>query len=133
MFLDEPTSGLDVMSARNLRQVISELSENGVTVFLTTHYVEEAGELCDRIALIVKGKIIEVESPEVLRGRIQDVPLLKIRLKDGSRLNSIDLKEVPAEAAITAAVTVTGTSSFLNPMVTVSSFEVRGFFFDIPI
>ncbi|EMR73206.1 daunorubicin resistance ABC transporter ATP-binding subunit [Thaumarchaeota archaeon SCGC AB-539-E09] len=97
VFLDEPTSGLDVMSARNLRQVISELSESRVTIFFTTHYIEEAGELCDRIALIVKGKIIEVESPEVLRGRIQDVPLLKIRLKDGSRVKLSDLKEVPAE------------------------------------
>ena len=97
VFLDEPTSGLDVMSARNLRQIISEFSDSGVTVFLTTHYIEEAGELCNRIALIVKGKIIEVESPEFLRGRIQDVPLLKIRLKDGGRLNLSDLEGVPAE------------------------------------
>ncbi|MBD3206423.1 ATP-binding cassette domain-containing protein, partial [Candidatus Bathyarchaeota archaeon] len=75
IFLDEPTSGLDVMSARNLRQLISGLSEMGVTVFLTTHYIEEAGELCDRIAIIVKGKLIEIESPEVLRSRVQDIPL----------------------------------------------------------
>ena len=97
VFLDEPTSGLDVMSARNLRQVISGLSERGVTIFLTTHYIEEAGELCDRIALIVKGKIIEVESPDVLRNRVQDVPLLKIRLKSDNGLNLSELEEIPAE------------------------------------
>lgn len=97
VFLDEPTSGLDVMSARNLRQVISGLSERGVTIFLTTHYIEEAGELCDRIALIVKGKIIEIESPDVLRNRIQDTPLLKIRLKSDNGLNLSELEEIPAE------------------------------------
>jgi len=96
VFLDEPTSGLDVMSARNLRQVISGLSERGVTIFLTTHYIEEAGELCDRIAIIVKGKIIEVESPDVLRSRLQDTPLLKLRLKSGNRLNLNELEKVPA-------------------------------------
>lgn len=107
VFLDEPTSGLDVMSARNLRQVILGLSERGVTIFLTTHYIEEAGELCDRIALIVKGKIIEVESPEVLRGRIQDIPLLKIRLSSENRLNLRDLKEIPAENILVFSDSVT--------------------------
>lgn len=97
VFLDEPTSGLDVMSARNLRQVISGLSERGVTIFLTTHYIEEAGELCDRIALIVKGKIIEAGSPDVLRSRIQDVTLLKIVLRSDNGLNLGDLEGVPAE------------------------------------
>jgi len=97
VFLDEPTSGLDVMSARNLRQVISGLSERGVTVFLTTHYIEEAGQLCDRIALIVKGRIIEVDSPESLRGRVQDVPLLTIRIEPVNRLTPEDLEGIPAE------------------------------------
>lgn len=97
IFLDEPTSGLDVMSARNLRQVISTLSESGVTVFLTTHYIEEAGQLCDRIALLVKGKIIEVESPEILRSRVQDIPLLNIQVETGTRIKLEDLRMVPAE------------------------------------
>jgi len=50
VFLDEPTTGLDVMSARNLRRMIAALRDEGVTVFLTTHYLEEAERLCDRIA-----------------------------------------------------------------------------------
>jgi ABC-2 type transport system ATP-binding protein len=91
LFLDEPTSGLDVISARNLRQVISELSERGVTIFLTTHYIEEAGLLCSRIALLVKGKIIEVDTPEAFRNRVQDTHLLRIRIDNEQRLDQDDL------------------------------------------
>jgi ABC-2 type transport system ATP-binding protein len=97
IFLDEPTSGLDVMSARNLRQVISGLSEMGVTVFLTTHYIEEAGELCDRIAIIVKGKLIEIESPEVLRSRLQDIPLINITVEMDEKIQLDDFRDIPGE------------------------------------
>ncbi|NCP16636.1 ABC transporter ATP-binding protein, partial [bacterium] len=55
IFLDEPTTGLDVMNARSLRKMIAGLRDQGVTVFLTTHYMEEAERLCDRIAIIVQG------------------------------------------------------------------------------
>ena len=57
LFLDEPTTGLDVQSLRMIRSLIKELNEDGVTVFLTTHYIEEADQLCQRIAIINKGKI----------------------------------------------------------------------------
>jgi len=97
LFLDEPTSGLDVMSARNLREVISGLAKEGVTIFLTTHYIEEAGQLCDRIALLVKGNIVEIESPDALRGRVQDIPLLNIKIKSDGLLQLKELEEVPAE------------------------------------
>jgi ABC-2 type transport system ATP-binding protein len=79
LFLDEPTSGLDIMSARRLREIISDLSKHGVTIFLTTHYIEEADLLCDRIALLVKGKIIKIDTPEGLKNSVQDVPILKVR------------------------------------------------------
>jgi ABC-2 type transport system ATP-binding protein len=97
LFLDEPTSGLDVMSARNLRQVISELSERGVTIFLTTHYIEEAGLLCDRIALLVKGKIIEVDAPEAFRNRVQDTHLLRIMIDKEQRFDQDELNIISAE------------------------------------
>lgn len=97
IFLDEPTSGLDVMSARNLRQVISGLTKMGVTVFLTTHYIEEAGELCDRIAVIVKGKLIDVASPEALRNRVQDIPLINITIETGKNIQLDDFREIPGE------------------------------------
>jgi len=67
VFLDEPTTGLDVMSARSLRGLLSELKRTGTTVFLTTHYIEEADQLCNRIAIIVEGKIVNVATPETMK------------------------------------------------------------------
>jgi ABC-2 type transport system ATP-binding protein len=58
IFLDEPTVGLDVVAARSLRNLISNMRQQGTTVFLTTHYLEEADFLCDRVAIVVKGKIV---------------------------------------------------------------------------
>jgi len=66
LFLDEPTTGLDVLSARNLRSMIKELKTLGVTIFLTTHYIEEAEQLCDRVAIIVNGTIKTVDTPRNL-------------------------------------------------------------------
>ncbi|MBN2040325.1 MAG: ATP-binding cassette domain-containing protein [Spirochaetes bacterium] len=66
LFLDEPTTGIDVASARQIRQLISELPEKGTTIFLTTHYIEEAERLCDRIAFIVNGKIVRTDTVENL-------------------------------------------------------------------
>ncbi len=62
LFLDEPTSGIDVASARKIRQLIADLHSEGVTIFLTTHYIEEAERLCERIAFIVEGKIVRIDS-----------------------------------------------------------------------
>jgi ABC-2 type transport system ATP-binding protein len=62
LFLDEPTTGIDVSSARQIRQLIAELHRSGTTIFLTTHYIEEAERLCGRIAFIVKGKIVNIDS-----------------------------------------------------------------------
>jgi ABC-2 type transport system ATP-binding protein len=71
VFLDEPTTGLDVMSARSLRQMIGILREEGVTVFLTTHYLEEAERLCDRVAIVVKGRIVALDTVAGLRSGAQ--------------------------------------------------------------
>lgn len=62
LFLDEPTSGIDVASARRIRQLIAELNDAGTTIFLTTHYLEEAERLCKRIAFIVKGRIVRTDT-----------------------------------------------------------------------
>jgi ABC-2 type transport system ATP-binding protein len=78
VFLDEPTSGLDVVSARNLRQMIRNFKEKGTTVFLTTHYIEEAGGLCDRIAILVNGKIAKIDTPQALEDSVQEVPILEV-------------------------------------------------------
>jgi len=66
LFLDEPTTGIDVASARRIRQLIADLNADGTTIFLTTHYIEEAQRLCQRIAFIVKGRIVRTDTVEDL-------------------------------------------------------------------
>ena len=61
LFLDEPTTGIDVASARQIRQLIADLNTGGTTIFLTTHYIEEAERLCQRIAFIVQGRIVRTD------------------------------------------------------------------------
>lgn len=61
LFLDEPTTGIDVANARQVRQIIAALHSKGITVFLTTHYIEEAERLCERIAFIVNGRIVRTD------------------------------------------------------------------------
>jgi fluoroquinolone transport system ATP-binding protein len=67
LFLDEPTAGLDPVSARRIRQVICEARNAGATVFLTTHDMVTADELCDRVAFLVGGRIAALDSPRSLR------------------------------------------------------------------
>ncbi len=78
LFLDEPTTGIDVASARQIRQLISDLYQDGTTIFLTTHYIEEAERLCERIAFIVNGRIVRNESVSSLLQPIQERKLLLI-------------------------------------------------------
>ena len=66
IFLDEPTAGLDIQARRLLWDLIRKLNADGTTVFLTTHYIEEAESLCDRIGIINHGKIITVDTPQNL-------------------------------------------------------------------
>lgn len=67
LVLDEPTSGLDVESSRLIKDVIRELNRSGTTVFLTTHNMEDASQLCERIAIINRGVIATIDRPEVLK------------------------------------------------------------------
>jgi ABC-2 type transport system ATP-binding protein len=64
VFLDEPTTGLDPQARRNLWDLIREIRDAGTTVIITTHYMDEAEELCDRIAIMDQGKIVKLDSPE---------------------------------------------------------------------
>ena len=67
LFLDEPTRGLDPNVAREIRAIVANLARQGVTVFLTTHYMEEADQLCDRVAIIDGGCIVALGAPEQLK------------------------------------------------------------------
>ena len=66
IFLDEPTTGLDPQARRNLWDLIRNIRENGTTVIITTHYMDEAEQLCDRLAIMDEGKIIALASPDKL-------------------------------------------------------------------
>jgi ABC-2 type transport system ATP-binding protein len=90
LFLDEPTSGLDVQSSRLIRSIIRELNREGVTVFLTTHYIDEADQLCDRVAIIRQGKIVVEGSPGKLKSSLQGEHVVEVAFdKDASNLESL--------------------------------------------
>jgi ABC-2 type transport system ATP-binding protein len=67
IFLDEPTKGLDPGIAREIRRIVISLSNQGIAIFLTTHYMEEADQLCQRVAIINRGLIIAMDAPSLLK------------------------------------------------------------------
>jgi ABC-2 type transport system ATP-binding protein len=105
LFLDEPTTGLDVMSARNLRRMIAGLRDEGVTVFLTTHYLEEAERLCDRIAIIVKGRIVALDTVDGLKASVQGRTAVEVTLSNGNgRTETVRFDGDDVATAIQAAL-----------------------------
>ena len=95
IFLDEPTSGLDVQSNLIIREVLHDLTGHGVTVFLTTHNIEEANITCDRVAIINKGRIAAIDSPERLKRTIQSVQSVEVAFERGSTEALADLRQLP--------------------------------------
>lgn len=88
LFLDEPTTGIDVASARQVRQLISELHHQGTTIFFTTHYIEEAERLCERIAFIVSGRVVRVERTTNLLQPVQGKNVLLLSVSNsGAKLS----------------------------------------------
>lgn len=88
-FLDEPTTGLDPQARRNLWELIEEVRNRGVTVILTTHYMDEAEQLCDRVAIMDTGKIIALDTPKNLIRQ-----LLKRGFKKKQVVEQADLEDV---------------------------------------
>ncbi len=84
LFLDEPTTGIDVASARQIRKLILDLNASGTTVFLTTHYIEEAERLCHRIAFIVDGKIVRIGTVDELMSQAQQETIVQFTLDGGT-------------------------------------------------
>jgi ABC-2 type transport system ATP-binding protein len=97
LFLDEPTRGLDPGVAREIRQTITELGQAGTTVFLTTHYMEEADQLCRRVAFLNEGRIVALDTPQNLKithGRRR----ARIVLKDADSEETTISLDDPADA-----------------------------------
>jgi ABC-2 type transport system ATP-binding protein len=97
LFLDEPTSGLDVQSARLIKGLLQELNARGKTIFLTTHDMDEANQLCHRVAIINQGRIVAIDAPE------------KIRLATGG-VHSVEVS-FNVEASIEALANLPGVNS----------------------
>jgi len=102
LFLDEPTSGLDVQSARMIRQIVSDLNRSGLTVFLTTHNMSEAGEMCSRVAIIDKGRIAAIDTPEKLRSTISSRQYIEVRFA-GAAPEHNELESLPGVSQIDAS------------------------------
>jgi ABC-2 type transport system ATP-binding protein len=80
LFLDEPTIGLDPVGARDLRQVVRNLQDQKKTILLTTHYMFEADALCQRIAVVNKGRIVALDTPEKLKTIVQDLSVIELEV-----------------------------------------------------
>ncbi len=91
LFLDEPTTGLDPQARRHLWGVIQRIRNEGKTIVLTTHYMEEAEELCDRVAIMDRGKIIAMDTPRVLIQRLVDSGFSRERAHSLANLEDVFL------------------------------------------
>jgi ABC-2 type transport system ATP-binding protein len=80
IILDEPTTGLDPQARRNIWALIREIHQRGVTVVLTTHYMEEAEELCDRLAIMDGGRLLALDTPRNLIGRLKAAYTVKLAM-----------------------------------------------------
>jgi ABC-2 type transport system ATP-binding protein len=89
LFLDEPTTGLDPQARRQLWALVKKIQSGGATIMLTTHYMEEAEELCDRIAVVEDGKIIALDTPDALIDQ-----LLETGFKPEKRIREATLDDV---------------------------------------
>jgi ABC-2 type transport system ATP-binding protein len=94
LYLDEPTIALDVRSAVFVRDLIRQLKDEGITIFLTTHYIEEADQLCDRVAIINEGRIVANDAPERLKSSLLGVHTIEVSF-DGGNKEALDLEAIP--------------------------------------
>ncbi len=113
LFLDEPTTGIDVESARQIRQLIARLNAGGTTIFLPTHYIEDAERLCDRIGFIVGGSIITVSTVRELIVEAQQEHILQFWLDSFDQ--ALQSEIVKAFPAVSSAAEAEHTISIRSP------------------
>jgi ABC-2 type transport system ATP-binding protein len=95
LFLDEPTTGLDPQSRRQLWDVVQQFKARGRTVLLTTHYMDEAERLCDRVAVVDRGKVIALGTPAELVASLGGQQVIEVALEDGVALPDAALRMLP--------------------------------------
>ena len=95
LFLDEPTTGLDPQSRRQTWEIVEGLKARGRTVLLTTHYMEEAARLCDRVAVVDHGKVIALGTPRELIASLGAEHVIEFTVGEGGAIDDIDLAALP--------------------------------------
>jgi ABC-2 type transport system ATP-binding protein len=100
LFLDEPTPGLDAQSARAIHGLIRRMNAEGTTVFLTTHQIEEANQLCDRVAIIDHGRIAAIDTPERLKSAFQRVQSVELALEPDGQAHGPPLSALPGVTSL---------------------------------
>jgi len=80
--------------------MIRNFKEKGITVFLTTHYIEEAGGQCDKIAILVNGKIIKIDTPQALEESVQEIPILEVSIESSKPIHDNIFDELSAEEVL---------------------------------
>ncbi len=103
LFLDEPTIGLDPAAARHLREIIGELHARGITIFITSHYMGEMEILCDRIAVLNRGKIIALDTPKKLKRVISDMSVVELQTLADVNGVADKLRTFPSVSTVTIA------------------------------
>ena len=100
LFLDEPTTGLDPQSRRQLWEIIHAFRKSGRTVMITTHYMDEAERLCDRVAVVDQGKVIALGSPKELIARLGGEHVVDFAVTGGGPMGDDELKQVASVNAV---------------------------------
>jgi ABC-2 type transport system ATP-binding protein len=102
LFLDEPTIGLDPGGARDIRNMIRGMRSQGKTILLTTHYMFEAEELCQRVGVISKGKIVALDTPSALKSIVRDIAVIELRTYDATSEYVERLRQLPNVSRVVA-------------------------------
>ena len=114
LFLDEPSAGLDPQSRIAMWDAVRGLREEGITVVLTTHYMEEADELCDRVAIIDHGKILVQDTPAALKGSVGAQKLYELDLRSRENLPALIDQLQRLSGVVSAEPTPTGVRLFAH-------------------
>ena len=106
LLLDEPTTGLDVVSSKSLREFILNdlVKKAGKTVLYTTHYIEEASQICDRVAIMNKGRIIALDTPEAIRNAVKKGEFVDVVVQNFTEAQENTVRAISGVVAVTAEV-----------------------------
>jgi ABC-2 type transport system ATP-binding protein len=103
LFLDEPTTGLDPVSRISVWEMITHLrAQQGRTLFLTTHYMDEADRLCDRVAIVDKGRIVALDTPVALKASVPGASRIELQFDPDLPNGAADLEKLPAVKSVRA-------------------------------